>query len=51
MYTVIICKRCSFCEALKLTYPSRGLEDIEDLLLSDRLVGGLWVGLGRWCED
>lgn len=34
-----------------LTHPSRTLEDVENLLLSDGLVGGLGVGLGRWCED
>lgn len=40
-----------FCDSLRQTHPSRALEDIEDLLLSDGLVGGLWVGLGCWSED
>lgn len=39
------------CISPVLTHPSRTLEDIEDLLLSDGLVGGLGVGLGRWRED
>lgn len=33
------------------THPSRALKDIEDLLLSNGLVGGLRVGLGCWSED
>lgn len=41
---------CS-CITPVLTHPSRTLEDIENLLLSDGLVGGLRVGLGCWCED
>lgn len=34
-----------------MTNPSRVLKDIEDLLLRYRLIGGLWVSLGRWSED
>lgn len=34
-----------------VTHPSTAEEDVEDLLLSDWLVGGLWVGLGRRSED
>lgn len=41
---------CSYV-AIGLTHPSRTLKYSEDLLLSDRLVGGLWVGLRRWSED
>lgn len=38
-------------KTLWLTHPCRALKDVEDLLLSDGLVGGLWVGLGCWSED
>lgn len=34
-----------------VTYSSRAQEDIKDLLLSDWLVSGLWIGLGCWSED
>lgn len=38
-------------EAPGLTHPGRALENIEDLLLGDGLVGGLWVCLGCRSED
>lgn len=34
-----------------MTDPRGAQEDTEDLLLSDWLVGGLWVGLGCRSED
>lgn len=33
------------------THPGGALEDVEDLLLGDGLVGGLRVGFGRRGED
>lgn len=33
------------------THPCRALEYIQDLLLGDWLVGGLWVGLGSRGQD
>lgn len=32
-------------------YPRESLENIQDLLLCDRLVGGLWVGFRGRSED
>lgn len=47
--------KLTFCKCADLglgaTYPRRALEDIEDLLLCDRLVGGLRVCLGSWSKD
>lgn len=39
------------CVTQAPTHPGRTLEDVEDLLLGDGLVGGLRVGLGRRRED
>lgn len=46
----IVSKLKSLPKILK-THPCQPLEDVEDLLLCDWLVGGLWVCLGCRSED
>lgn len=43
--------KSNYHESKVVTYSSRAQEDIKDLLLSDWLVSGLWIGLGCWSED
>lgn len=48
--TLLVCF-CGSCDSLTLTHPSSALENVQDFLLCDWLVGGLRVGLGCWRED